>query len=272
MLKKVFCIVLLFLWSIFLSCDVDHGIAPLPGKLALTVKFVGEPPPNTQGIYVTIAPHFPPHAINELYHSPNSLPIDQDTVYTEIVIPYGHYDSIALWWYSSTVESNLADVLSIPYDPWKLEPKGFDITAESPVYEMEITVVWDNVNRDAAIEGTITFSGQFPENTEITAVAAYKKKPEKNFEYLFYLKSIDFSIDMNENPYHYRLPVVNGSVRYIAVFWLPERAGLTDFRTIGFYRDPDNPDQPGKLNPQKGEVIKNIDIYADWSLIEETEE
>jgi hypothetical protein len=258
----------MILWS----CDVDHGIAPLPGKLVLTVRFIGEPPEKTQGIYLTVAPHFPPHAINELYHSPNSLPFEQDSVSTEIYLPYGHYDSIALWWYSRDIDSNLADVLSIPYDPWKLEPKGFDITPESPVYEMDvITVVWANVDRDASIEGTVNFSGAFPENTEITAVAAYKKKPEKNFEYLLYLKSIDFSIDMNENPYHYRLPVVNGGIRYVAVFWLPERAGLTDFRTIGFYRDPDNPDQAGRLNPKEGEVIENIDIYADWSLIEQAE-
>ena len=269
MLKRALSIFVFLVYPFLLTCNVDHGLAPLPGTLVLTVKFIGTAPAKTQGIYVTVAPHFPPHAINEVYHSPNSLPIDRDSVYTEIVLPYGHYDSIALWWYSNEVEANLADVLSIPYDPWKLEPRGFDITPETPVYVMPITVNWANVDRDAAIEGTVTFSGPFPDDTEITAVAAYKKKPEKKFEYLLYLKSIDFSIDKNENPYHYRLPVVSGSVQYVAVFWLPDKAGLTDFRTVGFYRDPNDPDKPKRLNPAKGQEIKNIDIYADWSSLEE---
>ena len=79
------------------QCDVDHGLAPLPGKLALTVHFINEAPSNTQGIYLMVAPEFPPHAINELYNSPNSLPIDRDSVYTEIVLPYGHYEACLLY-------------------------------------------------------------------------------------------------------------------------------------------------------------------------------
>jgi len=254
--------------SFALQCNIDHGIAPLPGKLDVTVYFRGTAPKNTQGIYLIVAPVFPPHAINELYHSPNSLPIDQDTVHTQMVLPYGHYDAVSLWWYSTETTSNLADVLALPLDAQNnLMPLGFDITPGKPYAEMELYANWGRVDRDAAIEGTIYFNGPFPENTLATAVAAYKYEPTENIHYLLWLKSIDFSID--ENPYHYRLPIRHGTVNYLAVFWLPERADLTDFKVLGVYLDPEHPDQYGHLSIRADEVVTGIDIHADWSKINE---
>ena len=265
MKKKLFLLILSL--TLILHCNVDHGIAPLPGKIAVTVYFRGIAPSNTQGIYLVVSPHFPPHAINELYHSPNSLPIDQDTVYTEMELPFGHYDAVSLWWYNTDTESNLADVLALPLDPSNsLMPLGFDVTPDDPVFEIELYANWSRVDRDAAIEGTIHFNGPFPENTHITAVAAYQYKPEEKIHYLLWLKSMDYSID--KNPYHYRLPVRHGTVNYMAVFWLPERADLTDFRTIGIYPDPTNPDLPGKLSVPADTTITGIDIYADWHALD----
>jgi len=244
-------------------CEIDHGIAPLPGKLAVNIYFRGTPPEDTQGIYLIVAPDFPPHAINEMYHSPNSLPIDQDTVFTEMELPYGHYEAVCLWWYSKETTSNLADILALPLDPTNdLMPLSFDVTAENPTFQLDLYANWDRVNRDAVIEGTIHFNGPFPDNTLITAVAAYKYKPEQNVDYFIWLKSMDFSID--ENPYAYRLPIRHGTVDYIAVYWLPEHSNLTDFRTLGFYEDPDNPGNPGKLSIATGETVSGIDIYAEW--------
>ena len=57
------------------------------------------------------------------------------------------------------------------------------------------------------------------------------------------------------------------SVNYIAVYWLPQRASLTDFRNIGFYEDPENSGQPGTLSIKEGDNITEIDIYADWNVI-----
>ncbi|MDW7681275.1 MAG: hypothetical protein SCK70_11970, partial [bacterium] len=243
-------------------CNIDHGIAPLPGKLIATVYFRGTAPENTQGIYLVVIPQFPPHAINELYHSPNSLPLDQDTVVVEMELPFGKYEAISLWWYSKETESNLADVIALPLDPFNnLLPLGFEINQEQPIAQMDLFANWSRVDRNAAIEGTIYFNGPFPENTLATAVAAYKFKPENNVDFLVWLKSIDFTID--SNPYPYRLPVRNGNVDYIAVFWLPERANLTDFKTIGVYEDPEHPGQPAKLSIRAGEVKTGIDIHAD---------
>ncbi|MCR4439478.1 MAG: hypothetical protein QHJ34_06530 [bacterium] len=261
-----------------LSCEVEHGIAPLPGMVRARVLFYGGPPPkNTQGIYLVVAPKFPPRAINELYHSPNSLPFKwdavRDTVMAEMALPYGHYEAISLWWYNTETKSNLADVLALPLDARNnLLPLGFDITKEEPVFAIDLRANWSRVDRDASIEGTLYFNGPFPANTLATAVAAYVRKPEVNVEYLTLLKSIDFSVgtesdnfDAQKNAYHYVLPVRHGTVEYVAVFWLPERASLTDFRVLGIYEDPDAPGQPGKLSIKAGETKKGADIFVDWA-------
>lgn len=263
---KVFFLCTLFAGLVQYSCNFNHGIEPLPGKIKVSVYFYGTPPENTQGIYLTVTPDFPPHAINELYQSPNSLPTDLDTVVTEMELPYGHYDAVSLWYYSEDTKSNLADILAIPLNSSTLYPIDFEITPEKPVQEMELFANWATVDKNAAIEGTITFNGPFPKNTLATAVAAYLYEPTEKIHYLVWMKAIDFSIETN--PYKYNLPVRNGLVSYIAVFWLPERADLTDFRTLGIYEDPANPGAPGKLRLKKGETRKDINISADWSKIE----
>ena len=267
--KYIFGAILIALASFGLgsiSCDFNHGIAPLPGKIKATIYFYGEPPQNTEGIYMTVTPYFPPHAINELYQSPNSLPIHQDTVITEMELPYGHYDAMSLWFYSTDTKSNLADILAIPLNSQTLYPIDFNITEENPVVEMEMFANWATVDKNAAIEGTITFNGPFPKNTLATAVAAYLYEPIENIHYLVWMKAIDFSI--NSNPYKYRLPVRNGTVGYIAVLWLPERADLTSFRTLGIYEDPNNPGKPGTLRLKKDELRTGINISADWANVE----
>ena len=253
---------------ITLSCSVDHGIEPLPGKLEVKVIFYGDPPPTTEGVYLIVAPEFPPHAINELYQSPNSLPLGVDTVYTEMALPYGHYDALALWWYNRNTKSNLADILALPLDPDNsLVPKGFDISSNQPLVQRTLYADWSRMHRDSEIKGTLTFNGPFPPNTLAVAVAAFFAEPKEGMHFLVWLKSIDFSVD--SNPYEYTLPVTRGSVGYIGVFFLAERAALTDFKTIGVYMDPNNPDKPGKLSLKSGETLTGIDIDADWGLLDE---
>ncbi|HDQ45287.1 MAG TPA: hypothetical protein ENN17_07315 [bacterium] len=245
-------------------CDIDHGIAPLPGKLSVQVFFLNkEVPEQTQGVYLFVAPVFPPHAINELFLSPNSIPLDNDTVMAEIVLPYGHYEAVGLWWYSTLTESNLADVFTLKLGPDFL-PYQFDITPEKPHHEIELFANLDRVNRESSLEGTITFNGPFPPNTLATAVAAFQHVPQRDVEYYVWLESIDFSVD--SNPFHFRLPVRSRRrIRYIAVFWLGEKMGLHELRMLGFYENPDVPGTPGEFLPRTGETLTGVDIQADWA-------
>ena len=263
-----------------LVCNSDHGIAPLPGKLGVNVIFLrNDVPENTEGIYLFVAPVFPPHAINEMYLSPNSLPINQldlsdkksmDTLYTEIDLPYGHYEAVGLWWYNKGTTSNLADIFTLHMDAkppdYELQLVPADVTHEDPFPIINLPANAGRIKRDAYIKGTIYFNGTFPENTLITAIAAYNKIPVKKVEYLLFLKSMDFSI--NENPYHYKLPVPSfpPKIAYLVVFWLSDRSGLDDFRTVGFY-DPDSTGQPATFNIVRNDTVYNKDIFVDWSLI-----
>jgi hypothetical protein len=246
------------------SCDADHGLEPLPGSLSVQVLFLNEEiPEDTEGVYLFVAPVFPPHAINELFLSPNSIPLDNDTVHAEIFLPYGHYEAVGLWWYGNTTQSNLADVFTLKLG-LDFKPYQFDITPEEPHQSIELFANLNRVDRDASIEGTITFNGPFPKETLVTAVGAFLQVPESPVEYFVWLESMDFSI--NANPYHFRLPVRSKKrIKYIAVFWLGEDMGLDEFRTLGYYENPEEPGTPGEMKLKSGETISGIDIQADWA-------
>ncbi len=251
---------------IFISCNSDNGIEPVPGTLDLDVLFYKDYiPDDTEGVYVFVAKDFPPHAINEMFLSPNSIPLGEDTVHTELSLPYGHYEAIGLWWYNKNTKTNLADVFTLKLGTNFL-PYEFDITEDEPVHQTHIWANLEHVERDAFIEGTIYFNGPIPSNTLATAIGAYAKKPEKKIDYLIYLQSMDFSID--EAPYHFKLPVEGkGTVRYLAVFWLSDRSGLDDFKTLGYYEDPENPGVPAQIKLKSGETLSGIEIHADWDNI-----
>ncbi|MFC1569800.1 hypothetical protein ACFL4L_06160 [bacterium] len=266
MKRLCFLIVLLIFISQF-GCEVDHGIAPLPGKLQVEVAFRGTPPEDTQGVYLIVAPQFPPHAINELLQSPNSLPTNQDTVITEIDLPYGEYEAFGLWWYSSDTRSNLADILTMPFSGITGEPLGFTISPEEPVLQRRLRANWSYMYRDASIRGTVYFEGQFPENTDVTAIAAYSAQPQSAVHYLVWLKSIDITIETGVKKHDFVLPVANGAVGYIAVFWLPENAPLYDIQIVSEYMDPENSSEIGKLVLSPDEIVEGIEVTVDWNTI-----
>lgn len=261
---------LLLAFLLCLSCNVDHGVEPLPGKLEVDVIFITEDiPEDTEGVYLWAAPVFPPHAINELFLNTNSLSLGNDTISTEIVLPYGHYEAFGLWWYNKKTQSNLADIFTLKtvFNPQEFEWNLYDfsISPEQPIHKTKLFANLNRVDRDASIEGTIYFNGTFPENTLVTAVAAYVQKPIEDVEYFLYLKSMDFSID--KNPYNFKLPVDSRNmIGYLTIFWLPERAGLGDFEELGFYQDDNG--EPISIRLQPDGKVTGVEIYADWAKIE----
>lgn len=261
----------LFLILFIIGCDVDHGIEPLKGRLEANIIFTGQPPEDTEGIYLTVAPLFPPHAINEMFHSPNSIPLDQSPFQASLDLPYGHYDAFIIWWYSKKTKSNLADILYILPDNHG-NPQSFDITKENPVFHIDrLDLTPEILNRPSALKGTIQFNGPFPSNTWVTAIAAYSFEPSTGIQYLMYLNSIDFSVGPTSENYHpadntytFNLPVRNRiTVQYIAVFWLPEQSDITDFRVLGTF-DFSQYSSP-YIFIRDTTTIEGLDIQADWS-------
>ncbi len=266
-MKRVWLFILTTILILQSGCDVDHGLAPLPGKLNARVAFRGTPPEDTQGVYLIVAPEFPPHAINELFQSPNSLPTGQDTVWTEIDLPYGHYEAFGLWWYSKDTRSNLADILSLPFDGVTQTPIGFDLTPDQPVVTKELNANWNNMNRDASLKGTVHFEGEFPLNTDIVAIAAFTNQPSTMLQYLVWMKSIDITIEPGEKNHQFTLPIKSGFIGYIAVFWLAENAALTDVQIVAEARDPDDETKLWKKTVAADETIENIEITVDWETV-----
>ena len=262
-MRQTITYIALFGLVLMLACNSDHGIAPLPGNLGVQIFFLNEEVPDqTEGVYLFVAPEFPPHAINELFLSPNSIPLNNDTVYAEMVLPYGHYEAVGLWWYSTQTKSNLADVFTLKLGQDFL-PHQFDITPEKPQHEIELFANLNRVDRDASIEGTIEFDGPFPKHTLATAVAAFLKYPESPVEYFVWLESIDFSIDTN--PFKFKLPVRSRrNIKYVAVLWLGDRMGLHELETLGYYVDSDNPGERGEFKLKAGETLTGINIQAAW--------
>lgn len=263
--KLLISITLLFI--LYSGCDVDHGLEPLPGKLRTKVIFRGDKPADTQGVYMIVAPEFPPHAINELFQSPNSLPLEQDTVWTEIDLPYGHYEAFGLWWYSKDTRSNLADILTMPFDGITGEPLGFTLTSEEPIIERTLHANWDNMNRDASIEGTVYFQGDFPKNTDLTAVAAFYTVPQTVVHYLVWLKSIDITVETGTKSHNFVLPIKSGYVGYIAIFWLAENTSLRDIQIVGEAKDPKNPAKLWQKTVKMDSTVKGVEIFVDWNEV-----
>ncbi|MBN2104851.1 hypothetical protein JW835_12495 [bacterium] len=266
-MKRCFLGIIIFFILSQSACEVDHGLAPVPGRLRAQVAFRGNPPEDTQGVYLIVAPEFPPHAINELFQSPNSLPLNQDTVWTEIDLPYGHYEAYGLWWYSKDTRSNLADILAMPFDGMTFEPLGFTISKEEPFVERHLNANWENMNRDAAIRGTVYFEGEFPENTAVTAVAAFNQKPLSVVFYLVWLKSIDMTVEKGVKQHNFILPIKSGYVGYIAIFWLAENAPLYDVQIIGEAMDPDRPGELWKKAVKPDSTLSGVEIFVDWEQV-----
>ncbi|MBN1782855.1 hypothetical protein JW948_17100 [bacterium] len=257
-------IICLCILALLFGCDVDHGLEPMPGRLEVKAMFRGTPPADTQGAYLIVAPQFPPRAINELFQSPNSLPVGQDTVLTGIDLPYGHYEAYGLWWYSKDTRSNLADLLYLPMDLLTGEPIGFDITPEQPLVQRTMKPNWDNMNRDASIRGTVHFLGDFPQESDITAVAAFHAEPKSVIHYLVWLKSIDITIEPGVKSHDFILPVKSGQIGYIAIFWLPKNAPIYDIQIVAECYDPDHPDEFWEKVLAPGETVEGVQINVDW--------
>lgn len=276
-MKKLLRYITLIGLALLFACSDNNGIEPVPGRLDLEVKFWEEGiPDNTEGIYLFVAPEFPPHAINEMFLSPNSLPLTgETTVQTSIDLPYGHYEAIGLWWYNKSTESNLADLFTLKIESYindqnqlEFRPFEFDLTPEEPVLQTDLRADLNRVDRDASVQGTINFNDDFPANTLATAIGAYSRVPVRPIDYLIYLKSMDYSID--ENPFQFNLPVNSQvDIAFLGVFWLSDRSGLDDFKTLGFYEDPDNPGQPMSIHLTPNTDVTGINIDADWSIINE---
>ncbi|MDM7926160.1 MAG: hypothetical protein QUS35_09100 [bacterium] len=262
-----------------LACTVDHGLEPIRSKISGRVFFAGDANPDiTDEVRVAVLKKFPPKDITELTFSEiifgNS---DQppDTVPWEIYLEPGSYEIAAVIWKAHNQSWNISDIIGMwggqfigdqlippfPFVPIELK------NSRSVVDTIDIRANLNRVNRDGLIEGTLTFTGEWPANTGVVGIGAFSEIPKSGdvFDYLLKNIALDYSVPTFTGSASYRLRVRSTeTIKYVALMWINNAFDFGGIRDIGFYRNPANPSQPGSVN-LAGKHVTGIDIRVDFA-------
>ena len=257
----------ILLLCILLSCRIDHGLAPLSSRISGTVTFTGDFPANTDQVRVAVTATFPPRDIKELTFS-NALTLGPQADY-EIFLPPATYEVIAVFWKEKNQSWNISDVIGVYGGTFVgdlLIPTFKPVTlpdASASVENIDIEANLNKVNRDAALEGTITFNGDWPAHTGLVGIGAFVDIPQAGNPVDYYFKNIalDYAIPPGVASHGYRLRVRSGeTIHYIAVLWIDDDYDLASITDLGHYRDPADPQQPGSVTVGAGATETGIDI------------
>ena len=258
----------------YLNCSIDHGLEPIHSKIGGKIFFQGDAPSGTDEIRVAVIKDFPPRAINELFFS-DQIPFAEDTVAWEIYMSPGRYAAVVVVWKEKRQSWNLSDIIGLHGGTFigdMLIPTYLPVTIPdemSVIDDIDIQANLNRVNRDAAIEGTVTFTGEWPENTGIVGIGAFVDIPEPGnlIDYFFKNVALDYTVPPFVPEYTYRLRVAStlGTLGYISVIWIDKTFDLTSIKDIGFYRDPENPDLPGSVPLAQNATSGGIDITVNFN-------
>ena len=265
--------------STLLRCSIDHGLVPIYSKIEGNISFTGDSvPPHSDEIRIAVAEKFPPRHINQLLFS-DMIPFEEngviltDPVDWEIYVPAGTYEIIAVIWKENNASWNISNIIGIYGGSFigdLLIPTTIPVRVpnnNSVVSNIDIHANLNRVNRDSQITGTITFQGEWPQNTGIIGIGAFVEIPEKdNFtDYYFKNIALDYNIPTFVQSHAYTLRVRSSDmIGYLAVLWIDNTFDLTSIRDIGFYSDPVNPDIPGTIDVSH-DNLTGIDIVVNFS-------
>ena len=255
-------------------CDIDHGLVPIQSRIGGNILFMGEPPSRTDEVRVAVVKDFPPRAINELLFS-DQIPYDQDTARWEIYLPPRRYAAVLVVWKEKNRSWNLSDIIGLyggTFAGDMLLPtyKPVTVPDESAVMDtLDIEANLNRVNRDAAIEGTVTFNGEWPPNTGVVGIGAFFDIPLPGNIIDYFLKNValEYNVPLNVPSYDYLLRVQSNvdTLKYVAALWIDDDYDLTSIRDIGFYRNPIDPDNPGNVLVYADSTTTGIDITVNFN-------
>jgi hypothetical protein len=258
------------------SCSYDHGVDPIRTRIKGAVVFLSGPPPwYVREARVAIAKKFPPENLitDMVFSDPLSFRRDSslvapDTLHYELVAEPGTYSAAGVLWRKSGEPWDIANILGIYTVPGQLSPKTIVISNDQPVADsVDIFADWALSLRDAYIEGDITFKGQWPQDTEILALAYFPIIPRTTLDFLT-VKALDIKVPLfREEPYHYRTPVGSGEYKFITMFWKGKTTSIFDIRAIGFYRSPADSLQPQAVCVDPNQTVNNINFEVDFSTL-----
>jgi hypothetical protein len=264
---------LLAFFLLMLSCKIDHGLEPVGSRIAGAVTFSGQIPPKTDQVRVAVTEKFPPRDITELIFS-DALPYREGRADYEIYLPPATYEVVAVIWKEKNQPWNISDVIGIYGGSFVgdlLIPTFEPVTvpdSRTSVEDIDVECNFNKVNRDAAIEGTITFSGTWPDNTGIVGIGAFNDipKPGDYIDYYFKNVALDYTVPPYVTRHEYRLRVRSGeTLKYIAVLWINDDYNLASITDLGFYRNPADPSMPGIVAVAPDSIAEGIDIAIQFN-------
>jgi hypothetical protein len=270
---------LVLLTAVLAACSVDHGLEPIRSKIGGTVTFLGDAnPSNTDEVRVAVIKQFPPRDITELTFS-DMIFGNSDKPNTvrpwEIFLAPGSYQIVAVIWKAHNQSWNISDIIGmhggmfigdqlVPPYPF---PTIVLADAGSVIDTLNITANLNRVNRDATIEGTVTFTGDWPKNTGVIGIGAFTEIPQRGnvLDYLIKNVALDYSIATFVDHADYRLRVrKTDAIRYMAVMWIADSYDFNSITDVGAYRNPADPSVPGTIDASSGSAT-GIDIAVDFS-------
>jgi hypothetical protein len=269
---KIIQIIIVFLLPAAMACKIDHGLEPVSSRISGTVSFTGNFPADTDQIRVAVAETFPPKDIKELTFS-NALPLGQPQAEYEIFLPPSTYEVIAVFWKGKNEPWNISDVVGVYGGTFVgdfLIPTFQPVTlpdGSASVENIDIQTNLNKVNRDATIEGTLTFNGAWPDNTGLVGIGAFIEVPEAGNTIDYYFKNIalDYSVPADVSSHQYKLRVRSGEIiQYIAVLWINDNYDLSSITDLGFYPDAADPQNPGSVTVDPGGTVTGIDITINF--------
>ncbi len=119
------------------------------------------------------------------------------------------------------------------------------------------------------IGGTVTFVGDWPEDTEWVRIACFSEIPAPNnfLEFIAFLKGLSDPLPIGVKSYKYVMELDPGIYKWVVVVWKAREQALTDIRVLGTYQNPGNPAEPGRVVVKKNKLTAHINITADFSRL-----
>jgi hypothetical protein len=269
--RLIFFIAVIFF--LFPSCD--QGLGPQKSKITGNVLFVDSAsrPQNVDEVRVVASAAFPPAGIADIYFG-NAVKFDRDTAAYEILAPLGTYAAVGVLWKPHGGDWSFSSLLGFYgfTPPLEASLKPVHLTEEQPVASgIDIFALWGFAQFDARIQGTITFVGEWPEDTESVVLGGFTEIPDLNniTNSLLLLGGIDLAVPTFVSSHRYQMAVRNGTYKFVGLFWKGRKIAWQNIRAIGFYRAPGDPSKPGTVQVDPEGTISGIDFVADFSTLPE---
>jgi len=269
---SIFVVVILIL--LIFACEIDHGLYPISYKITGKIHFFkGEPPENTDRIEIFALKEFPPQDPQNFLYLGRSGALDYQqgsSVSYEIQVSKTSYQLIGLLWKEKGEDWNLTGLMGFYTGGLQsFFPDSVAITKENPVADsVDIYANWDVVSKDAAVSGKITYQGDWPEDTQLLLLGIYPVKPTSDFSFILF-ENLDYTQPIFADSSSYRLPVNSGVYNYVVLYWVGKSIkNLSDLVEIGFYKETNNPHEPGRVAVSSNQEAENIDINVNFKDIE----